>query len=184
MNSYRALCACIFLMFALLGSPSAGAQEESQKQNAASAKETQLGAWRGTSRVDETGKTHTVLSLAAGHAYETKDGQQKVPDLVLSCHPGNTIAYVDMKHRIRGQNNDSVNLYYSFDAEPPTITTWHLDSEQFVVAPEPHDFIQKLPGKKSLAFEIRPYGRPKIDTYFTLDNLQEVFNHMTERCYQ
>jgi hypothetical protein len=180
---YRcALYVYLFLVFVFFGSSSAIAEDKSQTESVRNS--VQIGAWRADTKVDEAGKTRTILSLAGGQSYKGEEEQQKIPDLVLSCQPGNTIVYVDVKQRIRGQDDAKVNLYYSFDGEPPTLTAWQLNNGQFVVAPDPSDFIQQLSGKKRLEVEIRPYGRPTMSAYFALDNLELVFSLMTERCYQ
>jgi hypothetical protein len=188
MTRRRALCAFIFFVFALLGSASAHAQEESPgsvAQKPGTENEEQFGAWRTKVRVDAAGQKFTDIYLAAAQPYDTAAGKQLTPDFVLSCRQGSTTAYIDMIEPIGHQDAANVNLHYAFDGRPPVPATWPLNDEQrFILSPDPTALIQQLPGKKSLAFEIRPYGLPRISAYFAFDNLEEVFNLMTERCYQ
>lgn len=147
--------------------------------------EEQFGAWRLKTRVDADGQKNTDLYLRAEQSYKTKNGDKATPDLVLSCRRGSTIGYLDMIAPVGSLDDLTVDLWYTIEGAPAVREQWPFNMKQrYIAIPDANDFIRKLAGKKTLAFEIRPRGVPKISAYFVLNNLDEVFILMSERCYQ
>jgi hypothetical protein len=194
MTYYRAIGASIVLAFLLVlpsaqetshATPDEGSSISSPTQGEISEEGEKFGAWRSKFRVDAAGQKYTDLFLDAEQAYQTKNGDRLTPVLVLSCRKGSSIVYIDLVEPIGSQNDITVNLRYALDGSPATVEQWPLNKDRrLIVVPDANQFIQNLSGKKSLAFDILPLGLKRISAYFVLDNLDEVFILMTERCYK
>src|SRR5206468_3347813 len=88
----------------------------------------QIGAWRETEKMDESGNHILSLHLKSNAPYKTPSGMQRQPELVFSCKPQYTEIYIDWKAPLTSPTSSekTLKVVYNFDDDVGIKANWDL----------------------------------------------------------
>ncbi len=136
----------------------------------------------------DKGQTQVEIRLAANEPYTDADApDQKTADFVIGCTTGQTLAFIDWKGPLVGENNDinAMTISVSLDDSPPAVSTWDVSSENTsLISKNSVDFVKNLAGKKRMEIQVQPDGMKEQTIVFSLSNLDDVLKVIGEKCYK
>ena len=145
-----------------------------------------FGLWRAIETISLAGEHSTDMHLPANAPYTSPSGEERTPELVLTCKAKHTDAYIDWKAPIAENSNiKTLDVVYLFDSDVGVSTKWDISLDKNALyIPRQVEFIQSMHGKRILTVQASLTQYVGMATMvFTLNGLEDALKMMAQRCY-